>query len=112
MGRRPGHPASRGRPAPSVKRTNSTKDAPSWLAQGPDADLLEIDDIAGVVILQADVAGRRPFRPPLRLEPLAIPRHILAVGVEGGDLLAVDLHQHEVALEGDHHGLPLIRPLL
>src|SRR5262245_9541791 len=58
------------------------------VGQRADADLLEEDDIARVVILQADVPDRWPFRLSARLEPLAGFRHVLAVGVEGGQALA------------------------
>src|SRR5437868_1020429 len=48
--------------------------------QGPDADLFEVDDVAGVVILEADVSGPGPLRLAAGLIPLPAD---LGAGQEG-----------------------------
>src|SRR3954447_8539248 len=53
------------------------------VVERPDADLLEVDDVAGVVVLKADVTFQRPLRPALRLVPLLLLGDVLGVGVEG-----------------------------
>src|SRR5262245_32988436 len=82
------------------------------LVQRPDADLLEVHHIARVVILEADIARFGPFRLALRLVPLSLLRNVLAGRIESGDPLTVHVDQHEVALQGDDHRLPLRRFLL
>jgi hypothetical protein len=51
--------------------------------QRPDADLLEVHHVAGVVSLEADVPGGRAFRLAPGLVPRAVGRHVSAAQVSG-----------------------------
>src|SRR5262245_53606248 len=59
------------------------------VAQRAHADLSEVHHVAGAGVLHPDVPARGPLRLPLRLQPLAPGRDVLARGVERRDPPAV-----------------------
>ena len=64
------------------------------------ADFLEPHHVAGIKILKADVAGGRAFDVSDELGP-ALARRQLGGGVEGAELLAIDLDADSFAFECD-----------
>src|SRR5262249_34321854 len=93
--------------------TTGERTCPSRLdIQRADADLSEIDDVAGIVVLETDESGLGPFRLALSLEPLPVIGNVLAIGIEARDSLAVDVHKHKFFLERDDHRPPLGRTVL
>src|SRR5438876_11530250 len=68
-----------------------------------DADFLEPHDVAGVMILQADVARSRTLRFPFRLVPLLLGRHVRTAGIEARYPFPIELHNNSVALQRDEH---------
>jgi tetratricopeptide (TPR) repeat protein len=98
-------------PAPERRGSAASPGAGRSVAgQGADGDFLEGDDRVLVVVLEADVALRRPGPP--RGVALAGPRLGVGLergGVEGGDGRAVDHGGNPVPLERDLQGVPLHR---
>src|SRR5205807_2529707 len=76
------------------------------------ADFLEPYYVAGVMVLQADIARLRALRLPFRLVPLFSERHVGTPWIEAGDALPVEIHKDLVARQRDNHRLPLARRLL
>src|SRR5688572_19926436 len=95
---------------------NSTGVSGIWLLlrrrQVAHADLFEPDDVAGVVILEADVAPGRAFGLALGLVPGFARGQVLGGRVKFGHALAVDVDQDGLALERDDHGPPAVGHLL
>src|SRR6059036_3939870 len=70
------------------------------------ADFLEPHEVAGVMILQADVAHRGTLRLPFRLVPLLLGRHVRTFGIEALYLFPIEMHNNSFARERDEHRLP------
>ena len=77
------------------------------LGQQPDADFLEPDDVAWVVVLEADVALLWSLRFTLGFVPLFASRQVGTCGVQTRAALPIEMHEDVIAIERDDHGLPL-----
>src|SRR6266446_7595860 len=94
---------------PVPRRRPSSSTSLLWLnlfnriAQWPHADLLEPDDVAWVMILQAEVAHLRALWLPFGFVPLLPLRHIAILGIKVRYPSPIQVHRNASACQGNDH---------